>query len=341
MLFFDERELPLVQRHLDAATKRWADVAPRYREDMEDLARRGRALEQAPLFEARGYAWTIQSDDAERVRRRGVEELFGQVWAGREAMRRIRDEVFEEVATGAYRLDADVLEPAQALVAALRSRKVPDEVGPLVRRMTERWYANSDPRFPSSFNAEIGHRDFHLACIVYEAAVQLRAAQRLEECYTAFSWSRGVWYTTKLAATDAKLPVRGRPSDYGYPVVHREADWVRWKFPDDLDHGDQVPWSSFDHVVGCGTTVREPSLERLGVPKHMWHVIEVHRDEPLLRLPIPRLRGRVVIVDDMHEGFTANTLAQVYRAATVSIGPEWCGYQYSDLRPFAEVRWAW
>ena len=159
-----------------------------------------------------------------------------------------------------------------------------------------------------------------------------REAGALEDACEAFSLSRcsGWWWVTKtglIGAGDMTLDVapfrwtRGLPTSFapkgrGRPPVSLSVF--------DIERLTQL-WSAYDHVIGCGTTIRRETLDLVHVPREKQHIIEWHRS--LTRPPIghlPRLSGRVVVVDDVHEGESAFSLAKLYRGAVVSLGAEEC-----------------
>lgn len=100
----------------------------------------------------------------------------------------------------------------------------------------------------------------------------------------------------------------------------------------------RVDWSPYDHVVGCGTTIRHQTLDLLGVPRRKQHIAEVHHWQPLPRGgSLPRIRGSVAVVDDVHEGQTAFTLARLYDADVIDVGDWACTEITSRAQPVCRV----
>jgi|GEM_PF-4677335 len=134
-----------------------------------------------------------------------------------------------------------------------------------------------------------------------------------EVCVRPFRWCHG-------------LPTEGMHSGDG-PYIDR-ADTQT------LEH----VWRDYDHVVGCGTTITHEILDMLSVPRAKQHVVEFHRwcARPQAGV-LPRLQGRVVIVDDVHEGETAFTFSRLYRAAVVNVSNFNCSSIFPGERVVCNV----
>ena len=127
-------------------------------------------------------------------------------------------------------------------------------------------------------------------------------------------------------APDDPLPVPPLHARAGVPVLLAHPGGE--KFVDVLEARFEIPtverfdWSIADHVVGCGTRVTHEILDAVGVPRVKQHITEVHNRVPFIPdRTFPRLRGRVVVVDDAHEGETSLALARLHRATVVSVAP--------------------
>ena len=98
-------------------------------------------------------------------------------------------------------------------------------------------------------------------------------------------------------------------------------------------------WRQTDHVVGLGTTINHEVLDRLGVPRWKQHILEVHRDVlHAVGASFPRLRGRVIVVDDLHEGETPLGVARLYRGDVVNTEPgQSCSYLFESPQPLADI----
>jgi len=81
-----------------------------------------------------------------------------------------------------------------------------------------------------------------------------------------------------------------------------------------------IDLARYDWVIGCGTTIRHRTLTRLGVRRSRQIVLEVHHG---LAWPwvdrLPRLRGRVAVVDDVHEGRNSQVIARLYNADVIDV----------------------
>ena len=79
-------------------------------------------------------------------------------------------------------------------------------------------------------------------------------------------------------------------------------------------------WQDYDHVIGVGTSIEQDVLDIIGVPRWKQHVIEAHYwARKTIPDKLPRLRGRIAVVDDVHEGQTSRRLARTYRADVVDV----------------------
>ena len=89
---------------------------------------------------------------------------------------------------------------------------------------------------------------------------------------------------------------------------------------------DALSWRTREALEANGggrayPTIRRETLARLGVPHEKQHVLEVHRCAVYPRSgKLPRLTGRIAVVDDVHEGKTAQTLACVCDADVIDVG---------------------
>ncbi len=157
--------------------------------------------------------------------------------------------------------------------------------------------------------------------VAYAAAVMLRHQGQLEVAYALFGQTYARWNWWDNAPIDERYPAPPRWWRHGVPRVYEADGTLRWET--EIPVVGRVDWRSWDHVIGCGTRIDRAELDHLGVPRSKQHVIEVHRTLPYVVGPIPRLHGRVVVVDDVHEGETSQRLARLVGADVVAVGHEW------------------
>lgn len=355
MMSTDETQLPLVAEHLRQAAAHWEAAAPRYEELVRGLTEAGRtAQDQSSWVSVPPHERGHTDEELEGARRTAAQDLVRHIWVGRKAMRSLRDELTRQALDGTLDVESALSAPARFLAQGIVGRTIPDDLGQRVIELTLDWDESHGgsmrrqawpPAGPTGASGALvgdeGIDDLGLAVLVHEAACQLRSAGRLREAFWAFTWSRAAWFTTHLAPVDAVLPGGPGRCDYGVPFVASHSGEstvaVLWRAPHHFSHPEQLPWSWWDHVVGCGTTIDDAFLAGVGVPAHKRHVVEVHRGNPWPLDPLPLLTGRVVVVDDISQGTTACTLAQVWRASLVSasgLEPRW-----GKLKAMATMYW--
>ena len=101
-------------------------------------------------------------------------------------------------------------------------------------------------------------------------------------------------------------------------------------------------WRAYDHVIGCATTIEHDVLDIIGVPRRKQHIIDPHYFARKLDPDgLPCLRGRIAVVDDVHEGQTSRRLARTYRADVVDVVSakgSCCSDIYPAPQPIATIR---
>ncbi len=211
-------------------------------------------------------------------------------------------------------------EEAELLAGALDGTlELPAAVAVRARRLAEALgTGDSDAlswRTRELLEANDGGRAYQLTLrrLVCLAGRALRKAGALEDAFAAFTVSTTAWFWWGApGSVEDRLRVEpcrwrwGLPSQWGGVFVPT----VNW-----------LDWSAYDHVIGCGTTIRHETLDLLGVPDEKQHVFGVHRYAvypPSGKLP--RLTGRVAVVDDVSEGMTSQVLAYVYDADVIDVG---------------------
>ena len=145
------------------------------------------------------------------------------------------------------------------------------------------------------------------------AGRSLRNAGALEDAFVAFSLSLGAWFWSGApGSVEDRLRVEPNRWRWGLPLQGGGVFVPKVR---------RLDWSAYDHVIGCGRTIRHRTLDLLRVPREKQHVFEVHHGTvfpPSGKLP--RLAGRIAVVDDVHWGQTSQTLALVYDADVVDVG---------------------
>ena len=158
-----------------------------------------------------------------------------------------------------------------------------------------------------------------IAYLMYKAACLLREAGQLEASYYLYGRTWMSWGWWDVAPPDERYLPPPYWWRHGVPRIYRNTratlTWDRR-----VPRVEQVDWRWWDHVIGCATQVDQRVLDALAVPSSKQIVLEVHNWLPFVSGVLPRLSGRVVVVDDVNEGETSQVLARLYDADVVAIG---------------------
>jgi hypothetical protein len=152
----------------------------------------------------------------------------------------------------------------------------------------------------------------------YAAGVLLRDAGELEAAYRIFGRTYTGWAWHNTAPFDERYPPLPAGWRHGVPVLMSWRGRLEWR--PGIPRVEFIHWGQWDHVIGCGTQIDRRLLDALGVPAAKQIAIEVHRHVPFGAGQLPRLKGRVVVLDDVHEGETSQTFARLYNADVVDVG---------------------
>lgn len=152
----------------------------------------------------------------------------------------------------------------------------------------------------------------------YAAGVLLRDVGALEAAYRLFGRTYTDWAWQHTAPFDERYPPPPAGWRHGVPVLSTWQGHLTWRLG--IPRVEHIHWGQWDHVIGCGTTINHQLLDALGVPRAKQQVLEVHWYLPHVVGSIPRLPGRVVVLDDVHEGQTSQRLARIYNADVVDVG---------------------
>ena len=267
----------------------------------------------------------VSSDALETLRRHAIRERLQQFWEARKRARRECDHQFREAVAGRIGSDGAERQAIANLAMKLRKRD-PDDVLVELASKVPGQYHHSGETGPCPY-------------LLYDAACQLRAVGRLDEAYALIRCSLNHF----VVAPDDPLPLPPRLARFGIPTlvwgvcdfeggrdvyVHEVIPWV-----------DEFNWHLADHVIGLGTTITHAVLDHIGVPRFKQHILEVHRqDLGPVGATFPRLRGRVIVVDDVHEGETALGVARLYRGDVVNTEPnQICSLLFEAPQPLASI----
>ncbi len=244
----------------------------------------------------------------------GIRDGLQRFWAYREQARKERDQAMERALEGSLGSTEAERITTRVLAEAL-SRRTGDGLERLALDLPREAYP-----------------------LGYEAACQTRAIGRLDEAFKLFQR-----YSSHHAIhPDDPLPLPPRAATYG--VVQIASEYFEGG---PLSYRRVVPrvkginWQRFEHVIGLGTTITPEILSVLEVPDYKQHIIEVHRDTPhAVGRSFPLLKGRVAIVDDVHEGETSLLVARLYRGCVVNVAPDLtpiCSYLFEAPQPIASI----
>lgn len=261
----------------------------------------------------------------ETLRRHAIRERLQQFWDARKRARSECETQFREAIAGRIGRDGYERQAIANLAMKLRKRD-PDDVLVELASKVPGQYHHSGETGPCPY-------------LLYDAACQLRAVGRLDEAYALIRRSLNHF----VVAPDDPLPLPPRLARFGIPTlvwgvcdfeggrdvyVHEVIPWV-----------DEFNWHLADHVIGLGTTITHAVLDHIGVPRFKQHILEVHRqDLGPVGATFPRLRGRVIVVDDVHEGETALGVARLYRGDVVNTEPDQaCSLLFEAPQPLASI----
>lgn len=172
------------------------------------------------------------------------------------------------------------------------------------------------------------------ATAIYRAATLLRGVGELEAANHAFALCPAAWYFRCTGGLPVDEPLVSRSGEwrFGVPSASYGGPWVRQPVYSSVD------LRRYDWVIGCGTTIRHRTLTRLGVPRARQVILEVHHGVawPFVER-LPRLRGRVAVVDDLCEGRNSQTIARIYDADVIDVGDGCAASAISWLLPTCTV----
>jgi hypothetical protein len=258
----------------------------------------------------------IPYDDREafNLRHRLIRDNFGTFFKTRQLGRILRDRDIKLALAGELGETAEFRQGAKRLALALQKRDAKDV-----------WDACS-------------LIDVSAWRLGYEAACQLRSAGQLDFAYNLFR----VFGSHMSIMLDDMLPLPPYQARGGIPLLFEEpgsGGGIRLLSSHvTIPNIDFFDWRIADHVIGCGTTVTFEMLDMLEVPKWKQHIIEVHRSDCfVVGTALPHLKGRVIIVDDIHEGETSLNLARVYRGNTVNISNFRATRFFDGPQPLADI----
>jgi hypothetical protein len=247
------------------------------------------------------------------VRRRAVRKRLQWFWRLREEARRERDRAM-----------------ATALVGWLGSTTEERKASRLLAEALER----RDGRGVLELSRELPWSASLLGC---EAASQVRALGDLEGAY----WLLCKHSSHARILPDDPLPIPPREARGG--VVSLRGDrWSGYEAYTRVPEVKAFDWDLYDDVIGLGTTITHEILDAFGVPKWKQHIVEVHRGQYApVGGRLPRARGRVAIVDDVHEGDTSLCVARLYQGDVVNaVEPGFtplCTNLYPAPQPVASI----
>jgi hypothetical protein len=250
----------------------------------------------------------VPCEALETLRRHVIRERIQEFWDARKQARRESERQFREAIAGRIGSDGDERQAIANLAMKLRKRDPDDHLAALAEQVPGQWQ-HSGHTGPCRY-------------LLYDAACQLRAVGRLDEAYACIRRSLNHW----VVAPDDPLPLPPRMARFAVPTLiwgrcdfeGNRAVFVQYVTP----WVDEFNWARADHVIGLGTTITHEVLDRVGVPRFKQHILEVHRqDLAPVGASFPRLRGRVIVVDDVHEGETALGVARLYRGDVVNTEP--------------------
>jgi len=267
----------------------------------------------------------VPREALETLRRHAIRERLQQFWDARKKARHECKIQFREAIAGRIGSDGAEQQAIANLALKLRSRDPDDELVDLADRAPGNWH-HSGRTGPCPY-------------LLYDAACQLRAVGRLDEAYTCIRRSLNHF----VVAPDDPMPMPPRFARFCVPTFH----WGRCGADGDheviarvvIPQVHEFNWNQADHVIGLGKTITHAVLDRIGVPKFKQHILEVHRnDRGPVGATFPRLRGRVIVVDDVHEGETSLGVARLYRGDVVNTEPhQICTHLFEAPQPLASI----
>jgi hypothetical protein len=303
---------------------------------MEDeaakLARKQAKWEGLPALSAREQA-------AEQTLRRWlIRDRIRDVWEARRRAFAEEARLVEEGRKGDLEVPDPLRGPVRVLAESIASRDSA-ALWSGVRSVCESFapeYPWDHPEGSRTFRCD-GVGPHQARRLVFMAGRVLCSAGHLEEAHAAFHWSRSAWHP-RNAAGSSDDTLRVKPLRWRWGIPWRTQTVARPQTSDAIPRVSQVDWRPYDHVVGCGLTIRKRTLDLLGVPFDKQVIAEVHHWMPLPpRGSLPSLRGHVAIVDDVHEGQTAFTLARLYNADVIDVGDIGCTHLTARAHPVCQV----
>lgn len=230
----------------------------------------------------------------ETMARHLVREHVQRVWEAREAARVSHRKRWAAALRGEVTGD----DPGE--VRALAEHVQAGQVEEVRRSILKRWPLRGLLDFPWGGPS---------AAVRYRAAVLLRNAGEAEGAYHAFAGCRNEWYYLHYGGFPIHTPIVPRSGSWRYGVP---STWATWRAAGPPLYSS-FDMSRYDWVIGFKPIIRYRTLTLLGV--HRSHQVVLERSGEL-----PRLRGRVAVVDDVFDGRDSSCVAQVYNADVIDIG---------------------
>ncbi len=304
----------------------WASLPESVIEQMMQTSREEEARRNRLYPDNSVPTGVVPREALETLRRHAIRERLQHFWDARRRARRERDQQFREAIAGRLGSDGRERQAIANLGMKLCKRDPDDALIELADQVP-------GDRTACGCQGPCQH-------LLYEAGCQLRAVGRLDEAYVMLK--RAIDHLQ--IAPDDPLPIPPRFARGGVPTL-------RWGLldPHEGTRGvvvravmpcvEEFNWNQADHVIGLGTTITRAVLDHIGVPGFKQHILEVHRADPgPVGASFPRLRGRVIVVDDVHEGETSLAVARLYRGDVVNTEPnQVCTYLFEAPQPLASI----
>jgi len=304
----------------------WASLPETVVEEMMQTSREEEAKAIRLNRSQAVLASIVPRDALETLRRHAIRERLQEFWDARQRARSEREQQFREAIAGRIGSDGVERQAIANLAMKLRKRNPDDELVDLANKVPGAWH-HSGRTGPCRF-------------LLYDAACQLRAVGRLDEAYACIRRSINHFFV----APDDPLPLPPRMARFGIPIlewgIRNLYEGTRDVFVREVTPWvDEFNWHQADHVIGLGTTITHEVLDHIGVPRFKQHILEVHRrDLGAVGASFPHLRGRVLVVDDVHEGETALGVARLYRGDVVNTEPgQICSSLFEAPQPLASI----
>lgn len=275
---------------------------------------------------------------ADTLQRWLVRNAIREIWEERRAAPATEAELLARGRTGELAIPQEHVESVRRLAEAITRGEV-DALPARVRALSEPFAPEfnwAKPEGEHTFRCD-GVGPLPAQHLMFLAGRALCKAGRLEDARAAFHWGTAAWlFWCASGASDDTIRVAPYRWRWRLPsVLHANGTMY---INDVVPRVSRVDWKPYDHVIGCGTTIRHQTLDLLGVPRHKQLIVEIHRTQPYVPAgTFPRLEGEVAVVDDVHEGQTALTLARLYDADVIDVGEIACSSVVSRGQPVCVV----